>query len=199
MKIVKISFFFALLIAAQCMTSLMAQYSYFNNGVSEFGILSGYTLQGQQQNQWCWAASGSMVMTYVSSPQAPSQCTEATDRNGGDCCSNGSSSTCNQPGWPQFDKYGYSNKQTANGTPLSFEQIQKTLIGNSPIAFAWYWTSGGGHMMTVCGWAIISGQKFVLVYDPWPVNKGTTKWLAYDAYIKGSNYRHGPDLYDFTR
>jgi hypothetical protein len=199
MKLSKICFALVIFAIAFSMNNLTAQNRYKPADAPYVGgFLEGYNLQGQQQNQWCWAASGAMVMTYVSADNAPSQCTEATDRNGGNCCSNGSSSTCNQPGWPEFSRYGY-NSTTTNGVPLTFEQIKDALKANSPVCFTWYWTSGGGHMMTVSGWHIINGKEYVYVRDPWPVNKGTTKWMTYEAYVKGSNYRHGSDIYNFSR
>jgi len=195
MKTVKFSFFFALLIAVQCMTSLMAQYKP-ADAPYVGGFLEGFNLQGQQQSQWCWAASGAMIMKYVSAANAPEQCTEATNRNGGECCTNGSSTTCNQPGWPEWSKYGFSAIQ--NGTVLTFEQIKTTLKANSPVAFSWRWNSGGGHMMTVSGWHIINGQEYVYVRDPWPVGKGVTKWMTYKAYVSGANYTHGWDVHNIT-
>lgn len=192
MKLFKISFLLVLLLIAS--DSLMAQYTTFNLG----GRLLSYELQGQQQSQWCWASSGSMVMTYVSPNNAPSQCSQATEENGGDCCNDGSSSTCNQPGWPKLSKYGYTSSRT-NGVPLTFEQIKQVLQNNSPICFTWYWTSGGGHMMTVDGWGEFDGVPYVHVQDPGPVNEGTSKWITYKAYVSGGHYTHGTDIYDIRR
>lgn len=54
-------------------------------------------ITGQQQSQWCWAASTSAAVKYIFAIDY-SQCQQANDRfNRGDCCSNPGSSNCNKP------------------------------------------------------------------------------------------------------
>jgi len=174
---------------------LQAQYKANPNGNG--GMLHGYTLQGQEEHNWCWAASGSMVMTYVSASHAPEQCTEVQDRFHGNCCVDSASSTCNKPGWPNFEAYGFKAEQTKK-TALSFEQIKSNLEANSPVCFTWLWTTGGGHMLTVDGWAIINGVEHIHVQDSWPVGTGRSYWITYQAYVSGPNYHHGNDICQIT-
>jgi len=74
-------------------------------------------LHWQETPQWCWAASGQMVMEEAGTRTVP-QCYEANQALGRtDCCSCPTPAACVQPGWPQWSTWGFNNK-TAN--PLSW-------------------------------------------------------------------------------
>lgn len=198
-----------ILVFTMCTSSLMAQYTEttLSNGTKK-GFLAGYSPQGQQQDNWCWAASGTMTMGYVKSSDAPNQCTQATATHGGDCCNptSASGSPCNQGATvseinANYARYGYSIQTKSSA--LTFEEIKETLKSNSPIGFTWLWSGGGGHMMTAFGWAeSTSGQQWVLIADPLPArsSKGTVKCITYEAYVsKAGRYSHYWDWYNITK
>jgi hypothetical protein len=70
----------------------------------------------QQASLWCWAASGQMSMRFFG--HDVSQCTEANNRfNLTGCCQDNSGS-CNNGGWPEYEKYNFSATQTSDA-PLT--------------------------------------------------------------------------------
>ncbi|MEI7662691.1 MAG: papain-like cysteine protease family protein, partial [Bacteroidota bacterium] len=114
------------------------------------------TLHPQQMSNWCWAASGQMVMEHLG--KNVDQCTEANNEFGAsNCCNSPFPGSCNSGGWPEFDKYGFSSTHTSNA-PLSWDQIKSELFcAKRPFCFTWHWTGGGGHMMACIGYDSIDG------------------------------------------
>lgn len=154
-------------------------------------------LIAQETNQWCWAASGQMVMRYLG--KDISQCEQANyrfDRN--DCCITFARPVeCIRPGNPNLHHWGFHYEKTKYGTALSFEQLQQQINSEKPILFSWKWTGGGGHLMVSKGYSKLS--QMVLVNDPWPPNKGNIKWISYGDYVSGGKHLHGVDTYNISQ
>lgn len=175
------------------------------------------TLHPQETQNWCWAASGQMVMDYLG--HDVSQCTQANNRfNRNDCCNIdlcpppteppqydivGNCINCACPGWPEFDKYGFEFKRTHNA-PLTWAQIKEQLCKAEyckakPFAFSWHWPGGGGHMMVVKGYITLMKGNYVLVLDPWAPCYGDAVIMTYDYYnIYPGHHSHWDDFYDVT-
>ncbi len=154
----------------------------------------------QQNSMWCWAASGQMCMTYLGATVDVSQCTQANNEFGKtNCCNKLIPSPCLNGGWPEFSKYGFS-AQTTNSTALSWEQIQTQIGCLKPIAFTWHWTGGGGHMMVINGYAVINGENWVIINDPWgSPDVGAQYSITYEDYVSGNDHTHWDDFYDITK
>jgi len=154
------------------------------------------TLHPQQMSYWCWAASGQMVMDYLG--KNVDQCTQANNEFGtSNCCGSPFPGSCNNGGWPEFDKYGFSSVHTSDA-PLSWEQVKSEIsssCGKRPFCFTWHWAGGGGHVMTAIGYDSIDGTRRVEVNDPWPPNVGDHYFLSYDSYVSGPSYTHWDDYY----
>lgn len=174
------------------------------------------TLHPQETQNWCWAASGQMVMDYLG--HNVTQCTQANDRFGrSDCCN---IDLCPSPteapqydafhcincvcgGWPQFDKYGFTFKKTSE-SPLAWNQLKKQISNNSyckkkPFAFSWRWPGGGGHMMIVKGYLTLAGTNYVVILDPWNPCVGDERIITYDFYnTDPKHHTHWDDYYDVT-
>lgn len=154
-------------------------------------------LYPQQQDQWCWAASGQMIMSYLGATRV-TQCDEANKRLGRtDCCNSPTPTACNQPGWPEPEKYGFAYN-TYDGA-LSFSSLTNEINNNRPVAFSWGWTGGGGHMMVARGtWTSrLTFTQYVDVNNPWPPNTGDQYSDTYSNYVSGSDHVHWSDLYNF--
>ena len=154
------------------------------------------SLYAQETNVWCWAASGQMVMSYLGYPV--SQCAQANEATGRtDCCNSPTPAACVTTGWPDFAAYGFSSSSTSWGTALSWSSLYNEIAGNRrPVAFAWGWTGGGGHMMVAIGARTIGTSNFVTMNDPWAPNWGGQSDLLYSAFVSGSGYSHWTDIYN---
>lgn len=155
-------------------------------------------LLAQEQGNWCWAASGQMVMSFLGA-RVP-QCDQANNRFGRtDCCNTPTPSECNNGGWPEPDKYGFTFSTTSDA-PLTWEQVQSEIYcAGRPFAFSWHWPGGSGHMMVVTGYVTISGTNYVAVNDPWPPNVGEHYIYTYDWYDTApGHHTHWNDYYNFV-
>lgn len=151
-------------------------------------------LRPQEANFWCWAASGEMVMEELGGTVA--QCDEANKRFGReDCCILSGSDDCDNGGWPQFAKYGYTAERT-DDEALSWEEVKKQ-IDCRRVPFCVTWRIGdGGHMMVISGYRSINGVDQVLIRDPLPVDSGSSRWIRYSEYVSGPGYTHWDDFYN---
>ncbi len=174
-------------------------------------------LHPQETVNWCWAASGQMVMDYLG--HNVSQCTEANTRfSRTDCCNIdlcpspteppqydaiGNCINCACPGWPQFDKYGFTFQKTS-GAPLTWDQLREQISNESyckkkPFAFSWGWLGGGGHMMVAKGYLSLAGTNYVVILDPWGPCVGDERIITYDFYnADTTDHSHWNDYYDVT-
>jgi hypothetical protein len=155
-------------------------------------------LSAQQTDMWCWAASGKMIMDFLGTPVT--QCDEANRRFGrNDCCNGPTPNDCVNGGWPEFDKYGFTFKVTAD-TALTWDQVKDQIFcKKKPFAFSWHWPGGGGHMMVATGYVTAGNVNYVSVNNPWPPNTGDQYVHTYDDYVSGVDHTHWNDYYDVTK
>jgi hypothetical protein len=172
------------------------------------------TLHPQETVNWCWAASGQMVMDYLGT--SPSQCTQANNRFGRtDCCNidlcpppteppvyvNAICTGCVCGGWPEFSKYGFTSKHTTDA-PLSWTNLKKQVSTNKyckkrPYCFTWHWDGGGGHMMVVKGYLTQNGTRYVRILNPGPPCVGDEDTITYEEYVEHpGHHTHWDDYYD---
>ena len=155
-------------------------------------------LRPQEVDQWCWAASGQMVMEFKN--RNVSQCLQANNRlSMTNCCLNPIPSDCNLPGWPEFEKYEFDYKRTTDEA-LSWDMLKEQIgCKNNPVAFSWGWEGRGGHMMVAVGYKTVNGVNFVYMHDPWETNVGQFPIpITYEEYVQGSTHSHWHDFYDFV-
>jgi hypothetical protein len=122
------------------------------------------TEQWQETSQWCWAASGQMIMEYLGTsatpPRATPQCYQANQRFGRtDCCTcptpayvSAANPGCVRPGWPQLDTWGYNSSETTWGTALAWDQVKAEIEAGRPFMLSWAWHGGGAHAMVGIGY-----------------------------------------------
>ena len=110
---------------------------------------------------------------------------------------------CPCPGWPQFDKFGFTFKRTHNAA-LSWDDLRKQVSNEpcctkKPFAFSWGWTGGGGHMMVVKGYLTLANTNYVVILDPWGPCVGDERIITYADYVESvGNHTHWDDFYDIT-
>ena len=143
-----------------------------------------------------------------------SQCTEANNRfSRSDCCTlalcpypdaptydtGGNCVGCTCPGWPEFDKYGFTFNRTSSAA-LTWDQLKQQLsCKKKPVAFSWAWAGGGGHMMVAKGYLTQDNINYVEILDPWAPCSGDERIITYDFYnAAAADHTHMDDFYDVT-
>jgi Papain-like cysteine protease AvrRpt2 len=152
----------------------------------------------QQMDQWCWAASAEMIMSYLGGMM--SQCEQANrELARADCCNSPTPAACNKSGWPEFDKYGFSSTTTASGSALSWATLKSQIdTRHAPVAFSWKWDGTGAHMMVATGYKVINGQNWVSINNPLDPHVGTQTDILYSDYVDGAGYSHLQDIYNIA-
>jgi len=157
-------------------------------------------LKPQETDQWCWAASGQMIMAFHNHDVA--QCLQANNYLGRtDCCNPLKPTACISGGWPEFGKYNF-NFDRLSSAHLEWDNLREQIgCKSSPVAFSWRWISGGGgHMMVVRGYTTTpEGWKGLYINNPWPPlpdGAGEQQIISYQEYISGSDHTHWDDFYN---
>ena len=162
-------------------------------------------LRAQEAQNWCWAASGQMVMETLH--HGTNQCSQVNARLGvSDCACNGCnggsvSAECDATGWPQFDRYGFTARHTTNEA-LTWDQLRSQVSNgpsckNRPFAFTWRWEGGGWYRRVSKGVDWVDGERFVSVVDPWAPCAGDELIVSYDYYVaEPGDHSHWDDYYD---
>jgi len=143
----------------------------------------------QTQNQWCWAASSQMILSYYGTITA--QCTMANYCFGlSYCCASPSSSSCNQPNWI----YGYGKDMAEvlshyggiSGSgyekALGWSTLVSEINGGHPFVIGFSWTEGGGHALVGRGYS----GSYGYYNDPWPGNGYS--WNLYSWMVSASDH-----------
>jgi hypothetical protein len=135
----------------------------------------------QEQLKWCWAASASMIATYIDGSRANDllQCKFASV-GGPDCCASPLPTGCDRPGYPRFDVKGFSFDIHREGWP-TWQGVKGELGSNRPFALTeTYPVTGGAHMRVATGAHEVLGDAVLKVYDP--AGDGVFWWYDYTDY-----------------
>ena len=157
-------------------------------------------LKAQETDQWCWAASGQMIMAFHN--HDVSQCLQANNYfHRPDCCLDDKPAQCIQGGWPEFDKYNFDFDRLSDAN-LDWDKLRDQIgCKSAPVAFSWHWIpQGGGHMMVVRGYTTApDGSRTLYINNPWPPRPdgaGEQRMISYQDYVAGSNHTHWDDFYN---
>jgi len=174
------------------------------------------TLRPQETSMWCWAASARMVMEFLGTTVR--QCTEANDNFGRiDCCNDDAGvcganpnqyranhAGCIQGSWPDFGHYNFDSNNVWRA--LTWDELKRQISNTpncraEPVAFAWQWIGGGGHMMVAYGYfefkLLWLNSQWVQINDPWAPCVGDSRLITYDEYdSRPGDHTHWRDYFN---
>lgn len=141
------------------------------------------SMQAQEKDQWCWAASGNTIADYHGAGVTQTKfCQLAHNESGSDCA--------NKQGYLEdaalaFDKLGFSQPGQSLDFPITFGDVQGEISADRPIETRIGWNNGGGHMHVVYGF----GQSGTVSWgDPWPSSQRYST-ASYDAYVSNNEFQ----------
>ena len=146
--------------------------------------------QVQQQNQWCWVASGLTIAQYHGKGAGVSQndfCDLAHGYPRGTRCPN-------QPGQLQDDQQAFRALGMSVGrvsSPPSFQTVSSEISAGRPIETGIYWNAGGGHAQVIYGY---DNQQTLYYGDPWPSSPRYSQ-MSYSEYVYNYEFQWGEALY----
>ncbi|HEX7301489.1 papain-like cysteine protease family protein [Lentzea sp.] len=154
--------------------------------VSAAGRLA-FTMQAQEQTQWCWAAAGTSIARYHGTSVTQTRfCQLAHDESGSGCRNNqGDLGEVREA----FADLGYSSPGSYLSGTVTFASIRDQIDREQPIETRILWSSGGGHMHAVYGYEVDGNNvQWVNWGDPWGSNTRYNR-STYTSYRSNSTFR----------
>lgn len=151
-------------------------------------IWSGFNMQHQLEDNWCWAAVSTSVDHFYNPSSTVTQCQVVNAQLGrSDCCSNGGSPACNQ--------YGYLDKALTYVKRLdhvdSSTEPYATVVSQAtqwhPLGIRVAWSGGGAHFIAATGYE--QGQM-VVIDDPIYGNSVVAYGALMGTYQGSGNWTH---------
>jgi hypothetical protein len=125
-----------------------------------------FTMQPQQQANWCWAAVSTSVSHYYDTGSAWTQCLVANDQLGrNDCCGGGASGPCNVYGFLDQALQTVGCFVSIQGGTSTFATIDGEIAAGRPVGIRVAWNGGGAHFLAIIGTREWS-PTYVAVDDP---------------------------------
>jgi hypothetical protein len=132
-----------------------------------------FTMQSQQQTNWCWAAVATSIADYFSTSGpsgGPWQQCELVNAELGQttCCQDGSTGNCNCDWYLDraLTRVGHLAGPVITGAE-SFTYVEGEINGLRPVGVRIQWNGDGGHFVVLAGYDDSNGNQFVDVEDPW--------------------------------
>ncbi|HTS61032.1 MAG TPA: papain-like cysteine protease family protein [Candidatus Acidoferrales bacterium] len=150
-----------------------------------------FTMQHQQQSNWCWAATATSVALFYEPASGWTQCTVANDELGrSDCCGTGASGPCNVYGFldqaltvvGRFDRWVSGSATTS--------EIETEVTFARPLGIRVAWSGGGAHFLCIMGQYNVGGVDYVTVDDPIYGRSDVTYTTLQTAYQGSGTWTH---------
>jgi Papain-like cysteine protease AvrRpt2 len=153
-----------------------------------------FTIQPQQQTNWCWAAVSTSVSHFFSAASTWTQCQVANatlPRN--DCCGDGAADTtkCNIYGFLDQALATTGNFRQMLSRRLSFVEVQSEIQASRPVGSRVAWFGNGAHFMAIVGWLVAEGgEQYLDIADPIFLDSQITYNAYASAYHGGGDWTH---------
>jgi hypothetical protein len=146
-----------------------------------------FIMQNQQQTQWCWAATSVSVNAYFKPGTTWTQCLVVNNAlNTAICCSNGSSSTCDNPWFLDRALRIVGNLHHLEVRRGTLAEVTTEIAADRPLCLRIGWFSGGGHFVGVYGYS----GTIISVGDPWWGDSVIDYSDFPENYQSGGNWTH---------
>jgi len=144
-----------------------------------------FTMQTQQQTQWCWAAVSVSVNLYYHATSGQSQCAVASTAMGQTtCCTDGGSTQCNQPWFLDLALQLVGDLNAWSGGKAALASVKTEVLACRPFCLRIGWNGGGGHFVAIYGFS----RRLLNIGDPWYGNSVVTYDTFPGAYQGGGTW-----------
>jgi hypothetical protein len=125
-----------------------------------------FTMQHQEQSNWCWAAVSTSVSHYYHSGSAWTQCAVANAQTGrNDCCGAGASGACNIYGFLDQALQTVGCFVSMQSGTSDFATVDAEIAAGRPVGIRVAWNGGGAHFLAIIGTRELA-PHYVAVDDP---------------------------------
>jgi len=125
----------------------------------------GVRLIGQERNKWCGPASIQMIAAFVTG-RTP---TQARIQHAATRTFENRGTTMSQI---RTALRHYRVNSTRRNRAATWNEVRRSIDRERPILARIGWRRGGGHAVVITGYEQARNGNFLLINDPWPVNRG---------------------------
>ena len=126
-----------------------------------------FSMQPQQQSNWCWAATATSVALFYQPGSGWQQCGVANGELARtDCCGAGASGACNVYGFLDQALTVVGHFDHWVGGIATTAQIENEITFTRPLGIRVAWSGGGAHFLVIKGQYSAGGIDYVSVDDP---------------------------------
>lgn len=146
-----------------------------------------FSIQHQQQKEWCWAAVAVSVNKYYNPESSWIQCKLVNQLLGqSTCCEKGGSSSCNKPYYLNRALDAVGNLLRWEKIRASFTEVKNQIDASRPLCARIGWTGGGGrgHFVVSKGYIDTSSTQYLFISDPW-FGPSIVKYSSFLSSYKG--------------
>jgi hypothetical protein len=147
------------------------------------------SMQEQQNDEWCWAASGNTIADFHGhGTDQNSFCDLATGRSTQVQCPN-------NPGQLSWDQRAFRALGVSPGTEsgaISFTTVVSEINAGRPMETGISWTAGGGHAEVIYGYD--QSSQSIYFGDPWP-DDNRLNMSTYSYYVRNNQFTWNDTLY----
>jgi hypothetical protein len=148
------------------------------SGIDPVDIILKFTMQQQQQSNWCWAATAVSIDHFYNPSSTSTQCAVANGQTGfSDCCGAGASGQCNIYGFLDDALTRVGHFVSSNGSTTSFANTEAQVLQGRPLGIRVAWSGGGAHFVAATG---TEDNSMVYVSD---CGSGTTSLVDYNTLL----------------
>lgn len=140
-------------------------------GTSNMSVSVAFTMQPQQEDEWCWAANAASAAGYFGKTDW-SQCLLANDQFAqSTCCDNGKSAACDKPWFLDRALTAAGCHYSYQANPIPLADVVSALSATIAIEVRIGWTDGqgnfdgSGHFVAITGADPASATLHIA--DPW--------------------------------
>ncbi|MFI1680071.1 papain-like cysteine protease family protein [Streptomyces sp. NPDC020607] len=148
------------------------------------------TMQAQQKTNWCWAAGGNTIATYMGRNYSQNQfCNAAFGRSQNTECPNNQATLGNVQNGLRWA--GINSGSYVTGW-LRYPTVKAEIDAGRPMETRIQWSNGGGHMHVLYGYD--DASSWVYWGDPWPSND-RYNWASHAWYVDNNTFSWTHSLY----
>ena len=146
-----------------------------------------FTMQHQEQTQWCWSATSVSVNLFYHPASGWTQCSCANATLGQTtCCTAGNSAQCNTPFYLDLALKTVANFKSMSGVKAALSRVRTEIRQCRPLCLRIGWNGGGGHFVAVYGY---SGTN-INIGDPWYGDSVVSYGAFPSSYNGGGTWTH---------
>ena len=144
-----------------------------------------FTMQHQEQSEWCWTAVATSVSHFYSASSPWRQCEVAkAELKQETCCQDGASIVCNQPWYLDSALIRTNNLDYVLEGTSTFDGVQNQIDNDRSLGVRIGWAGGGGHFVVLSGYDTSQpGSQLLRVEDP----LYGPSWVTYDSFVSAYN------------